>query len=383
MNQHSRPEASIKGTVVIAGAWLLVRLAMSFLVHPMIVSDQLAYLESARDFIATHGAVLARRSPAYVAFLSATFWLGPRGIYALQSLMTLAAALLTQRRLGFWQGLATAICPFFAVWEWSVLTETLRWTAVWVGWLLIFYRRRPADIVIGGLFMALAVLTRPLLLLLPLLAGALLLWKSQRRGALTLLAAAYLPVAAVVPLVSGPSFVGENLWIGSWERNPGWTLDGWTWPAEAGLTPDQRSKLLVAHEAVDDRPFLDAALERYRTEPLQAVASWFVRYPYFWIGTRSAFSTLPIGSLGWFLYKSFMWLLNAAILLLGVIGGIRAIRSSETEAMLVPPVAYVALIYLPFHNTETRYSIVALPFLIALGIGWIVQAASRSSSSAS
>jgi uncharacterized membrane protein len=27
------------------------------------------------------------------------------------------------------------------------------------------------------------------------------------------------------------------------------------------------------------------------------------------------------------------------------------------------PVAYTALVYIPFHNVETRYSLMALPFL--------------------
>jgi len=102
--------------LAIVGAWLLVRAGMMFLVHPMIVGDQTAYVEAARAFLASHGAALSARSPAYVLFLSGTLGLGPRGIYALQSLMTLAAALLTRHRLGFWQGLGVAACPFFVIW---------------------------------------------------------------------------------------------------------------------------------------------------------------------------------------------------------------------------------------------------------------------------
>jgi hypothetical protein len=385
MEQRARRQSIVKATVAIVSAWLLVRVAMSFFVHPMMVGDQVAYLEAAHDFVASNGSVLARRSPSYVAFLAAISWVGPIGIYALQSLMTLGAALLTQRRLGFWQAFGIAACPFFVIWEWALLTETLCLTALWLGWLLIFWPHRSADVVIGGIFLALAVLARPLLLLLPLVPAAILYSRSNKRLALAMLAAAYLPVAAVAPLVSGPDFFGENLWIGSWEHNSDWMTNGWTWPAEVGLGPEQRRALLAAHSAQKSGPFLDAAIDRYRAAPLQSVASWFVRYPYLWIGTRTAFSTLPIGSAAWLAYKSIMWLLNAAIMLSGAIGGRAALRRPVREATLVAPVAYVALIYLPFHDAEPRYSVVVLPFLIVLGLFWLGerQAASRSFSSTS
>jgi hypothetical protein len=357
--------------LAILAAWLLARGGMMFLVHPMIVGDQTAYIQFARDFLASNGTVLSGRSPAYVVFLSGSLWYGPRVVYALQSLMTLTAALLTRQRLGFWQGFVVAVCPFFVIWEWSLLTETLCVTALWCAWLLIFWQRRRADLAIGGFLIGFAVLTRPVLMLLPVAAVALLSG-SSRRPPFVVLATAYLPVIAAFCIVSGPSTLGMNLWIGSWEQSPGWMMsDSITnWPPEAHLTTEQRRKLLNAYATEDDRAFLDAALERYRTEPLKAVASWFARYPYLWIGTRTAFSTLPKYSLGWWEYKLPFGLLNLGILMFGLAGGLEAFRRGARETSLLVPIAYVAVVYLPFHNTETRYTIIAIPFLLVLSVYW-------------
>lgn len=358
--------------LAIVAAWLLARAGMMFLVHPMIVGDQTSYIESAHNFLGSHGTVLSARSPAYVLFLSATLEHGPRGVYALQSLMTLTAALLARHRLGFWQGFVVAACPFFVIWEWSLLTETLCVTALWCGWLLMFWPRRRPDRAIGGFLIGVAALTRPVLLLLPI-AAAVLLARSSRRGPFVVLATAYLPVIAAFCIASGPSPFGMTLWIGSWERSPNWMMSGTitNWPPEAHLTPGQRHKLVDAYVTSDDRPFLDAALQRYRTEPLGAVASWFVRYPYLWIGTRTAFSTIPRHSLGWWAYKLPFGLLNLSILMLGLAGALEAFRRGGRESTLLVPIAYVAVVYLPFHSTETRYTIMAIPFLLALSVYWL------------
>lgn len=286
--------------------------------------------------------------------------------------MTLAAAALTRHRLGFWQGLAVAACPFFVIWEWSLLTETLCVTTLWCGWLLIFWPRIGADRAIGSFLIGVAVLTRPILLLLPIIAAAIVA-RSDRRGSLTVLAAAYLPAIAAFCIATGPTPLGMNIWIGSWERNPYWMMRDAAadWPSEAHLTPQERRKLAEAYVAADDGAFLDAAVRRYRTEPLKAVASWFVRYPYLWIGTRTAFSTVPNHSFGWWVYKLSFGLLNLIILLLGFAGSLAALRRSTREVTLLVPIAYVAVVYLPLHSTETRYTIVAIPFLLALSVYWL------------
>jgi hypothetical protein len=250
MNQHRRACAAamawrpkpLTGAAIIVAAWLLVRIVMSFFIHPSISGDQPGYVQAARDVIASHGLILARQSPGYVVFLASVLWLGPRGVYAAQSLLTLGTALFTMRRLGFWEGLTIAACPFLVTWEWELLTEALCFNALWCAWLLIFWRRSAADPVLGGLCLAIAVLARPILALLPLAAATVLLFRRQKRQSLIVLATALVPIAAGLIQATGPSYFGMNLWFGTWERNPRWLTHSITdWPEEANLTGQQRA----------------------------------------------------------------------------------------------------------------------------------------------
>lgn len=209
-----------------------------------------------------------------------------------------------------------------------------------------------------------------MLALLPLTATVLLMFRAAKGRVLLVLAFSYLPLAAALPIATGPSFTGVNLWVGTWERDPYWIEHSHTeWPSQAQLTASERAVLpLLPHSGNDDDLFLKAAIERYKVAPLEALSSWFVRYRYLWIGTRTAYTDVEPNTLVWFVYKGSMWLLNLTVLLLGLAGGILALRRRDPERTFLVPIAYVALIYLPFHSTETRYSIVALPFLLALAI---------------
>jgi len=59
--------------------------------------------------------------------------------------------------------------------------------------------------------------------------------------------------------------------------------------------------------------------------------------------------------------KAGFWGLNLVTLLLGLAGLVMALRTRWS--LFAIPVAYTALVYIPFHNVETRYSLMALPFL--------------------
>lgn len=137
------------------------------------------------------------------------------------------------------------------------------------------------------------------------------------------------------------------------------------WPEEADLTVAERARLLSAYDEHDDVTFERAAIERYRKKPIKALSSWFVRYRFLWIGTRTAF-TPPLSWASWFAYKSSLWLLNFCVLLFGLVGGVSALRGRTAEVVLLIPIAYVAIVYLPFHSTEPRYTLIAIPFLLAL-----------------
>jgi hypothetical protein len=358
----------LKGYLFVTLAWVVVRLLLLPLVDPVLMhGDDAEYVRGAHQLLAGHG--LDGRSPAYSAFLAATLWLGPTGIFAIQSLATLAAAFVTVIYLGFWPALLIAACPFFPMFEWSLLTEPWSVSLLWCGWLLAFWPRRGADPWIGGVLLALTILMRTTFLLLPLAAAAILLARKARRAALALAVAAYLPVAVILPQAHGNNYLGYVLWVGSWERDGIWkTYSLEDWPSYATYSPKERERLIQAWRTRDDEAIWNAVVDRYRTKPANVLSAWVHRYPWLWTGTRSDLTnlTLPPHSPPWYALKGGLWLLNSVILALGLAGAALALYRRDRVAVLVAPVAYVALIYIPFHNTETRYSLPAVPFLIAL-----------------
>jgi hypothetical protein len=179
--------------------------------------------------------------------------------------------------------------------------------------------------------------------------------------------AAYLPVIVTLPQAGGTSYFGLNLWIGTWERNPDWTRRSIEdWPQEADLGSEERDKLLRAYRSQNDRPFLTTAIERYRTSPAQVLTAWVQRYRFLWLGTRTELTRPMPHTLWWFAFKGSMWSLNAAVIVFGLLGGGLALWRRDRKSVLLAPIIYIALIYIPFHNTEMRYSMPAVPFLLAL-----------------
>lgn len=342
----------MKRTLVVIGAWAGVRLLLLPIIDPLLMQgDDAYYVAAARDLL--HA---TERPPGYPLFLAATLWLGTYGVFAVQSLMVLGAAIFTRYRMGFRTGLAIAACPFFPFFEWSLLSEILSLVLLWCGWLLAFYPRRRWEFFAGAGLIGLALLTRDILLLLPLTAFLCVKW----RKALAFCAIAYLPIALWTLHAPSQGRFGFNLWIGTWERNGDWKLHGIDqWPDYARATPE----LQKAFREHDDKPFVQATVERYRNDPGFVLRSWIARYRYLWFGTRTELTrlTLERGSPQWIAFKSLMFALNTLMLGLGIVGAFRR------RSILVLPVAYVALVYVPLHNTEMRYSLIAVPFLLALG----------------
>jgi hypothetical protein len=352
--------------IYIAAVWLGVRLLLIPIIIPPaeLLGDAAVYVATAQDIL--HGNFASNvRPPGYPLFLASTLWLGLKGVFAVQSVLIMVAAIFTRYRLGFWQGLAIAGCPFFPFYEWSLLSEIWSLTLLWAGWLLTFYPRRPLDFLFGAALTGLAVLSRDILILLPLAAFVCVNWKR----AAAFVAITYLPIA--LWLMSGPSTearFGYNLWIGTWEHDPKWRdfPPDDQFPAYAYETPDQKPIIERALRDGQNGPLMKAAVQRYRDNPLFAFGSWVHRYHYLWIGTRTELTNLTLerGSPAWFAFKSLMFGLNGLMLGLGL-----ATVFLRPDRRLILPVAYVALIYLPLHNTEMRYSLTVVPFLLALGVG--------------
>jgi 4-amino-4-deoxy-L-arabinose transferase-like glycosyltransferase len=278
------------------------------------------------------------------------------------------------RQLAFWTALALGISPFLIAYDLTVLSEALYVPLVWLAWLLLFRARQWRAALAAGALLGCALLTRNTLLLLP--AALVLAARWPREWLRRSLIAAGVAYAMLLPwqLASahgGRSHFGYDLWVGTWETDPAWMNQSignfGDYPAKAFTALDRRSAA-AAFAAGDDPAFRRAALATMRDRPLGVLATWAVRWPRMWVGTRLEQIVLrpERWSWPWMAIKGVGFALNGVLLALGCAGMWLARRTPL--APFAVPVAYVAAIYLPFHNSEPRYSLLAVPFLTMFAV---------------
>jgi hypothetical protein len=341
---------TINGAIAIIAAGVAVRLLLLPIVDPS------AQMFSGDSVYYSAGIVDGYRPPLYVLFLRATLPFGAWFPLFIQCGMTIASGLAAYLFLrSFWAGLIIAACPFFALFDFRLLSESLYVNLLWWGWIAL-YRERSIG---AGLLVGLSILTRDTLLLLPLFAFVML---RTRRSAI-MAAVAYLTILPWIAYNGSISQgrMGLNLWIGTWERNGDWYLDGLSNPdfPPYAFTSPAEERAVKAAWGHDDATLKHLAIRRIIEHPGATAKAWAIRYPRLWLGTRAdqiAFR-LERWSLAWIVAKSTFFGLNLLLLGLGVFG------LWKRRGPFAIPVFYIALIYVPFHNCETRYSLPALPFL--------------------
>lgn len=349
----------MRGPILIVAAALVVRLLCLALFDPaasLETGDSLSFLAGS-----------AIQAPGYPAFLAvAPFPL------AIQTVATILVALLAYYRLpraGLLAALLVATSPFFIVFEWRILSDSLSWQLIFAAFLLIAFPRSKWEVPLAGIMLGSAALVRDTYQWLPLF--ALLFAAGMRKRMAAAAAIAYLlilPWQVSQDRVSiSEGRMGYNLWVGTWERSSEWMakgLDSADYPQNAFTSAGQRRHLLELPllTAESDRRFTTAAIDRIAADPVGTLSTWTVRYPRLWIGTRSDQIAWRIhsGPL-WFGAKAGLWLLNVLLLTVGAAG---MLLCGRRYPLLLAPIFYVALVYVPFHNSETRYSLGALPFLM-------------------
>lgn len=369
---------------------ILARLAMFALVDPLFKlygGDDAFYLGAARSLLAGdgysyNGVPTAFRPPAYAAFV-AIFGASPALVILAQMLLTIGASLLTfhvlqrfDRPIAILTAVLLATTPFVICAEFKIYSEILYLQLLWVAWLLLFAGQRVAAFVLAGVLIGIAILTRDTLIALPPFAILFSLADRSlfKRFAIVLAVS----LAVIVPWQirnatlpeGGASRFGYNLWIGTWERTGDWMLPGLDnalYPPETFRSDSEKQALLAAWKRQDDRPFFAVAVDRIKTSPGATATTWAKRYYRLWLGTRTDQVQLrpARGSALWTVLKVGFYGLNLATLLLGLAGLAMALRTKWSFFAI--PVAYTALVYIPFHNVETRYSLMALPFLYLFG----------------
>ena len=282
------------------------------------------------------------------------------------------------------------LSPFGGIYASRLLSETFASSAISiaVGTLLMAKPGRSA--VLAGCALGVAALTRdvylPLLVLLPLAAAALSRGTENpfRWGhvllSIALSAAVVAPwtlrnALAGKPAVVSKGLMGVNLWIGTWERNPKWMHGEHDYPAEAYDSPQQARQVaeLRRDPADGDATFRKMAIERMKSQPGRTLAVWLLRAPYLWIGSRAELfefrpDFLARGRPAWTLVKSAAWGLNLLVLAFSILGAAFVVKARHPLSLLLVPVLFTALVYLPFHSTENRYSEPVFALVVVLAI---------------
>ena len=358
MRRFELPAAVLTVALIVATG-LATHLLILCLFDPGAVAwrgeDATSYLREAR---ALQAGIMPNLSRAigYPLFLAATLPLGLTGVLAAQSLITIGSTvgtyfLLDRSKLAFWTAMLLASSPFLALFDFHTLSEALYVQLLWLGFLLLRRLRWAAS----GALIGAAAVVRDTLMLMPvfLLPAAF----KDRRYLLTASLA-----TVVIALAPHPNTrFGMNLWIGTWERDGGWYARGLEhphFPANAFRLPNEKQEVDRAW-LKDDTAMRNLALERIKSDTGATVLTWLERYPRLWIGTRSdSMSTrFTRQSAPWYGLKVILFALNLGVLALGLMG------LARRGGLFAIPVLYVAVIYIPFHNCEPRYSLSALPFL--------------------
>lgn len=332
------------------------------------------------------------RPPAYPFFLAA---LGNHLVLSaiVQALMGCATAWIVadavsrrSARAGRWTLWLAALCPFDAIAYGRQLTETLC-TFLLVGALSVPRGAALRWFAIAGAMLGWACLTRDVFLPLVMLVPAYWLWSRRRapaaarRGPLVYALCAALAIApwtarnvltmhSATPISKGNLWF--NLWVGTWEREPSWQQDVLRFPPYAFLPGDDRAfvqrwaEAPFTSAAPRDAVFKQLTLSHLRTRPVSVAKTWVIRAPRMWIGTRTDLYALRLsrGSVSWLLFKLGAFALNLVFVAGGAMGAVVAYRRRRLR-LFVLVLAFTTAIYVPFHNTETRYTQPVYPLLLA------------------
>jgi hypothetical protein len=342
--------------------------------------------------------------PLSAAAIFAMFGHQYRAWQALQIVLSIATALLlfgALRRaapaLAWPAFLLALLSPFDALYTGALLAETLTTFFLVAAVCLPWYRFRGCWLAAGACAGA-AALGRDVYMLLPFaLAGAVMIvppapMSARRRAASAgaLLLGAVLAIAPwtarnyavsghFIPISKG--VMGVTLWVGSWARNGDWQTSGDpAFPPEAYRFGGRAlvEKTWRAPDQTRDSVFRRLAMEHYTRQPGAVARAWVTRYPRMWVGTRYelfSFRPEPLapGRPLWVAVKGGLFVLNALVLAAALAGAVILLRRRWPSLLwLAAPVLYNALIYVPFHNSETRYSQPVYPLLLILAAAaWV------------
>ena len=370
----------------------------SFVMIGPAAGDTIFYLKTAQNLreFGVYGSgetAWFQRAPLYSFILWMTSYLPGdwRTVTILmQHILTIGVALFCYSRLRPWNpGVAFVWAalwlssPFPSLSDMLILQESVYTNLSMLAAVLTFSTLPKMGMrvsIVLGLLLASLAWVRDAYLFLPIAFAFAILWYTKFAAFRQVILMLVVFVLAVTPwmarnasLEGGGFFMskgiaGMSLFIGTWQRDANWEqswLRGHNLPEHAFDSEDERNRLTQAMQIRDDDVLMREAVNRIRERPLEIAGIWVQRSLSMWVGTRSDLVTLRLerASLPWTLFKIILFGMNALVLLLGILGML--IFGLRTSPLLIFTglIGYVYLIYLPFLNIETRYSMPALVWL--------------------
>ena len=173
----------------------------------------------------------------------------------------------------------------------------------------------------------------------------------------------------------------QSIWAGTWMQD--WANDRKPMIDNPGELPANAIRaypnispiiILDALKNEDQEFFKKSTIQLIQTNPIKVITTWIKRYPLLWLGTRSDLNTVYLQprSTAWYLLKSMFYILNLIIIALAIAGLFLALRSRNELSLLCIPILYNGIIYIPFYNIETRYTLPVMPLLIILSVYFVV-----------
>ncbi len=353
------------------------------------------------------------RPPLFPFFISVLYrgWAAPLAVQLAQVLVSTATVILCAKtvehlvtRIARWTLWLGVLVPANALYSGALLSETLTtFFLVTAVALPVLWKRRAAWLGMG-VALGLAALTRDVYLaLIPFFVVLLPFdivhgWvdeaplKRRLGSAALVVVGAVLAIAPwtarnygvagqVIPVSKG--ILGQGLWIGTWETDDTWLVKGGFEhgpPAGSFRTPGEKAEVedaLRLKDAPRDLAMRKLAFARYQDEPLSVLGRWLYRAPQMWFGTRFEVFAFRPGFLAyrapaWWVVKAGLFAINSAIVLLGFAGLLISLWRRSWLSWLAIPIVYNALIFLPLHSTEPRYSQPVYLFLCAFAAFVIV-----------
>ncbi len=284
--------------------------------------------------------------------------------------------------LAFLSALLIAVSPFDILMNGRVLSENLVTPLLVLGSLyFINSQNSKTRFFLSGALLGGAAISRDIYLLYPvvLLVTGFFMKTNRRHLVIFFLGFSLFVIPWMYrnsQLPSGGLFLSKgifwvNLWAGTWERNSDWTYmpGNYNFPPEAfqtfanGKLPET---VIDAAKSNNEEFFKKLTIDYILEHPVKVVFTWVARYPILWFGTRSGLNTSYLArySVSWYSMKATFYIINGIIIILAALGIFIALRTKKIPVLLCVPVIYNALIYIPLHNVEARYSLPVMPFLI-------------------